>query len=101
MTHLLQPGEHTHIEAKLVRQWQLALVSPNENLWSDQLIWLVLVPGGHFAASGPCCSQPTFTWNVAVVKDQAGYAQLDGVIAGAPGDGPVWYRLLPDLSSGH
>ena len=100
VTHLLQPAEvkQAHIEAKLVRQWQLALVSRNEP-WSNDLIWLVLVPGGHFSAAGSCCSpSPTFSWNVAITRDHAGGAGLDGVIAGSPGNGPVWYRLLPDLS---
>jgi hypothetical protein len=103
VTHLLQPDEYQrpHTEAKLVRQWQLALVSRNE-VWSSDLIWLVLVPGGHFPTAGPCCSAPPkFTWNVAIVKDQASFAQLDGVIGGSQGDGPLWYRLLPDLSRGH
>jgi hypothetical protein len=102
VTHLLQPGEseQAHIQAKLVHRWQLALVSRNE-LWSNDLIWLVLVPGGHFSAAGPCCSAPpTFSWNIAITKDDPGGAGLDGVIAGSPGDGPLWYRLLPDLSRG-
>ena len=102
MTHLLQPDEfeRVHVEAKLVRQWQLALVTRNEG-WSNDLIWLVLVPGGHFAASGSCCSPPpTFSWNIAITKEDAGGAGLDGVIAGSPGGGPLWYRLLPDLSGG-
>ena len=102
MTHLLQPDEfeRAHVEAKLVRQWQLALVSRNEP-WSNDLIWLVLVPGGHFSATGSCCSPPpTFSWNIAITRDDAGGAGLDGVIAGSPGDGALWYRLLPDLSSG-
>jgi len=103
VTHLLQPDEYerAHVEAKLVRQWQLTLVSRNDSAWSNDLVWLVLVPGGHFAASGACCSPPpTFSWNIAITKDDAGGAGLDGVIAGSPGDGPLWYRLLPDLSSG-
>jgi hypothetical protein len=102
VTHLLQPGEseQAHIQAKLVHRWQLALVSRNE-LWSNDLIWLVLVPGGHFSAAGTCCSAPpTFSWNIAITKDDPGGAGLDGVIAGSPGDGPLWYRLLPDLSRG-
>jgi hypothetical protein len=57
--HLLQPGEYqqARAEAKLVRQWQLAFVSRNEP-WSNDLIWLVLVPGGHFSAGGACCDAP-------------------------------------------
>jgi hypothetical protein len=49
VTHLLQPAEveQAHVEAKLVRQWQLALVSPNEP-WSDDLgdrpLWYRLLP---------------------------------------------------------
>ena len=82
VTHLLQPDayERAHVEAKLVRHWQLTLVSRNDSA---------------------CCSPPpTFSWNIAITKDAAGGAGLDGVIAGSPGDGPLWYRLLPDLSSG-
>jgi hypothetical protein len=102
VTHLLQPDEYeqAHVDAKLVRQWQLALVSRNEP-WSNDLVWLVLVPGGHFAASGGCCSlPPSFSWKIAMTKDDAAGAGLDGVLAGSPGDGPLWYRLLPDLSRG-
>jgi len=101
VTHLLQPADYErgNVQAKLVRRWQLALVSRDEP-WSNDLIWLVLVPGGHFSATGSCCSPPpTFSWNIAVIKDNPGGAGLDGVIAGAPGDGPLWYRLLPDLST--
>ena len=101
--HLLQPGEHTQIHAKLARQWQLTLLSANDggNLWSNQLIWFVLVPGGHFSHPGPCCGPPPKTsWDVVLVEDHAGSAQLDGVISGGAGDRPYWYDLLPDLSGG-
>jgi hypothetical protein len=105
ITHLLQPVEYdtAHLETKLVRQWQLTLVSPNDggNLWTNQLMWLVLVPGNHFAFSGPCCSPPTtMAWNIAIVNDGAGGAQLDGVLAGPSGDRPTWFGLLPDLARG-
>jgi hypothetical protein len=93
--------EQARVEAKLVRQWQLALVSRSENLWSNDLLWLVLVPGGHYPATGSCCGPPpTFSWNMAMTKDDSGGAGLDGVIAGTQGDAPPWYRLLPDLSGG-
>jgi len=103
VANLLQPGEREHIriESKLVRQWQLTLLSPNDggNVWSNDLLWLVLIPGGHFAASGPCCvPPPTFSWNIAVINDNPGGTGLDGVIAGPHGDGPLWYRFLPDLA---
>jgi hypothetical protein len=103
VTHLLQPGEHAQIQAKLARQWQLTLLSANDggNLWSNQLIWFVLVPGGHFSHPGPCCGPPPKTrWDVVLVEDHAGSAQLDGVISGGAGDRPTWYDLLPDLSGG-
>jgi hypothetical protein len=102
ITHLLQPGEYqqAQVQSKLVRRWQVALVSRNE-AWSNDLVWLVLVPGGHFSAAGPCCSAPPgFTWNIAMVNDNAGGAELDGVAAGSPGNAPLWYGLLPDLSRG-
>src|SRR2546425_4051623 len=79
VTHLLQPGEPSHIEAKLVRQWQLTLVDANDggHIWSNQLLWLVLVPGGHFSAAG-CCVAAAYTWNVAVINDGPGGAGLSG-----------------------
>jgi hypothetical protein len=104
VTHLLQPGERVPVQAKLAREWQLTLLSPNDggNLWSNQLVWFVLVPGGHFAHSGPCCSPPAKTaWDVALIEDHDGSAQLDGVISGGSGDRPGWYDRLPDLSGGH
>jgi len=96
-----QPDELPHIQAKLVRQWQLTLVDGNDEgrIWSNQLLWLVLVPGGHFSAAG-CCVAPAFTWNIAIVNDSPGGAGLDGVLAGSPGDAPLWFWLLPDLSGG-
>jgi hypothetical protein len=98
-THLLQAGEPSNIQAKLVRQWQLTLMDANDggHIWSNQLVWLVLVPGGHFSAAG-CCVATKFTWNIAVINDNPGGAELDGVLAGATGGGPPWYWLLPDLS---
>jgi hypothetical protein len=101
VTHLMQPGEPANIQAKLVRQWQLTIVDPNDGgrIWSRRLLWLVLVPGGHFSAAG-CCAGSKFTWNLAVISDNPGGAELDGVLAGAPGDSPPWYWLLPDLSAG-
>jgi len=104
VTHLLQPGQQVHIQTKLVRQWQLALISPNDggNVWSNDLLWLVLMPGDHFAHSGHCCTgPPRATWTMAQVNDRAGYAQLDGIITGVSGESPEWWRLLPDLSDGH
>jgi hypothetical protein len=104
LTHLVQPGETVQTQAKLARQWQLTMLNRNEggNLWSNQLTWFVLVPGDHFAFSGPCCgpASPKPTWNVALVNDHAWGAQLDGVVAGSNGDAPGWFRLLPDLSLG-
>ena len=101
VAHLLQPDELPHIQAKLVRQWQLTLVDGNDEgrIWSNQRLWLVLVPGGHFSAAG-CCVAPAFTWNIAVINDSPDGAGLDGVLAGSPGDAPLWFWLLPDLSGG-
>ena len=103
VTHLLPPGRQVHLQSKLIREWQLTFVSPNDggNVWSNDLMWVVLVPDSNFAHSGPCCgASPPTSWAVAIVRDHSFSAQLDGIIAGVSGDAPAWWGLLPDLSGG-
>ena len=85
------------VQAKLVREWQLALLGGSGFNWSGRLLWAVLVPGGHFSHPGPCCSAPPKTdWDVVLVYDQTGGAGLDGVVSGV--GKPTWFQFLPDLA---
>ena len=68
-----KPGGKRRLVIVLALMFTLLNANDGGQVWSNQLIWFVLVPGDHFAFSGPCCGpSPTFSWNVALVNDRNG-----------------------------